>query len=133
MLDLAVLLEDTARRHPGHDAIVAGDQRLTYAKVDAAANRIAHLLAAHDIRPGDKVALSCPNLAWFGIPHDSHREEIKAYVIAAPGTTPSESSLIEWAKQHMAAYKYPRQIEFVSALPMTSTGKILKRELRTPH
>ncbi|MFD7845924.1 AMP-binding protein, partial [Nocardia sp. NPDC059764] len=67
MLNLAVLLEDTARRNPGRDAIVAGDQRLTYAQVDAAANRIAHLLAAHDIRPGDKVALSCPNLAWFPI------------------------------------------------------------------
>ncbi|MGW4119818.1 long-chain-fatty-acid--CoA ligase [Nocardia sp. NPDC004711] len=67
MLNLAVLLEDTARRHPGHDAIVAGDQRLTYAQVDVAANRIAHLLAARDIQRGDKVALSCPNLAWFPI------------------------------------------------------------------
>ncbi|MFF0610334.1 long-chain fatty acid--CoA ligase [Nocardia tengchongensis] len=69
--------------------------------------------------------------AVVGIPHDSHGEEIKAYIIAAPGTEPSEHSLIDWAKQRMAAYKYPRHIEFVSTLPMTSTGKILKRELRT--
>ena len=67
MLNLAVLLEDTARRDPGRDAVVAGDQRLSYAQVDAAANRVAHLLVAHDIQPGDKVALSCPNLVWFPI------------------------------------------------------------------
>ncbi|MEV6426143.1 long-chain fatty acid--CoA ligase [Nocardia sp. NPDC051463] len=71
--------------------------------------------------------------AVVGIPHNSHGEEIKAYIIAAPGTTPSESSLIDWVKERMAAYKYPRHIEFVSALPMTSTGKILKRELRAHH
>ncbi|MCP2316385.1 long-chain acyl-CoA synthetase [Nocardia amikacinitolerans] len=69
--------------------------------------------------------------AVVGIPHHSHGEEVKAYIIAAPGTAPSEDSLIDWAKQRMAAYKYPRHIEFVAALPMTSTGKILKRELRT--
>ncbi|WP_433560490.1 long-chain-fatty-acid--CoA ligase [Nocardia sp. CA-151230] len=69
--------------------------------------------------------------AVIGIPHRSHGEEIKAYVIAAPGTDPSEASLIDWARQRMAAYKYPRHIEFVPTLPMTSTGKILKRELRT--
>jgi long-chain acyl-CoA synthetase len=37
--------------------------------------------------------------------------------------------LLTWGKEQMAAYKYPRIIEFVSTLPMTSTGKILKREL----
>ncbi|MEU0506699.1 long-chain fatty acid--CoA ligase, partial [Nocardia sp. NPDC005998] len=67
MLNLSVLLEDTARNNPHHDAIVAGDDTLTYAQVDAVTNQVAHLLVAHDIRPGDKVALSCPNLAWFPI------------------------------------------------------------------
>ena len=37
--------------------------------------------------------------------------------------------LLAWGKEQMAAYKYPRIVEFVTALPMTSTGKILKREL----
>ncbi|MFE3254321.1 long-chain fatty acid--CoA ligase [Nocardia sp. NPDC059091] len=69
--------------------------------------------------------------AVVGVPHDSHGEEIKAYIIPAPGTLPTEDALIGWARQQMAAYKYPRHIEFVPALPMTATGKILKRELRT--
>jgi len=45
---------------------------------------------------------------------------------------PSASSeeLVEWSKQQMAAYKYPRIIEIASTLPMTATGKILKRELQ---
>ncbi|MET8878818.1 AMP-binding protein, partial [Nocardia sp. NPDC004604] len=67
MLNLSVLLEDTARNNPHRDAIVADDDTLTYAQVDAVTNQVAHLLVAHDIQPGDKVALSCPNLAWFPI------------------------------------------------------------------
>ncbi|MET8878793.1 hypothetical protein, partial [Nocardia sp. NPDC004604] len=51
----------------------------------------------------------------------------------APGTAPTEDALIGWARQQLAAYKYPRHIEFVDTLPMTATGKILKRELRTNH
>ncbi|MEU0503534.1 long-chain fatty acid--CoA ligase, partial [Nocardia sp. NPDC005998] len=67
MLNLSTLLESSAHRYPHRDAVVAGDQRLTYEHVDAAANQVAHLLVEHGIEPGDKVALSCPNLAWFPI------------------------------------------------------------------
>jgi long-chain acyl-CoA synthetase len=65
MLNLSVLLEDTSRSHPGRTAIVLGDVRLTYAEVDAAANRVANLLVSRGVEPGDKVALSCPNLPAF--------------------------------------------------------------------
>jgi long-chain acyl-CoA synthetase len=41
----------------------------------------------------------------------------------------TEDELVAWAKEQMAGYKYPRIVEFVDALPMTATGKILKREL----
>ncbi|MEV0619150.1 long-chain fatty acid--CoA ligase [Nonomuraea sp. NPDC050404] len=68
--------------------------------------------------------------AVVGIAHESHGEEVKAYVIRTPGTTITEDELIAWGKENMAAYKYPRIIEFRDALPMTATGKILKRELR---
>ncbi|MGW4633796.1 long-chain-fatty-acid--CoA ligase [Nocardia sp. NPDC004415] len=67
MLNLAVLLEDSARNHPGRVAVVSGGARLTYAEVDAAANQVAGLLAGRGIGAGDKVALSCPNTAWFPI------------------------------------------------------------------
>jgi long-chain acyl-CoA synthetase len=69
-------------------------------------------------------------VAVVGIPHASHGEEIKAYVIKTPGDTTTEDELIAWGKENFASYKYPRIIEFRDALPMTATGKILKRELR---
>ncbi|SDM21459.1 long-chain acyl-CoA synthetase [Nonomuraea maritima] len=68
--------------------------------------------------------------AVVGVPHGSHGEEVKAYVIRTPGSELTEDELIAWCKQMMAAYKYPRIIEFRDTLPMTATGKILKRELR---
>ena len=67
--------------------------------------------------------------AVIGVPHDSHGEEIKAVVIKNAGAEITEDELVAWGKEQMAAYKYPRIVEFVDALPMTSTGKILKREL----
>jgi long-chain acyl-CoA synthetase len=67
--------------------------------------------------------------AVIGVPHDSHGEEVKAYVILHAGAQTTEQELLAWGKEQMAAYKYPRMVELVSALPMTSTGKILKREL----
>ncbi|MCX6396730.1 MAG: long-chain fatty acid--CoA ligase [Propionibacteriales bacterium] len=67
MLNLSVLLEDSARNYPDRDALVLGDTRLTYAQVNAAANQVANLLVERGIEPGDKVALSCPNLPYFPI------------------------------------------------------------------
>src|SRR3569833_3333613 len=67
MLNLSVFLEDSARNYPERVAVVLGDQRLTYAQVAAAANQVANLLVHCGIRPGDKVALSCPNLPYFPI------------------------------------------------------------------
>ena len=67
--------------------------------------------------------------AVIGVPHESHGEEIKAVVIPAPNATITEDELIAWSKEQLAAYKYPRIVEFRDELPMTATGKILKREL----
>ncbi|MFD0592280.1 hypothetical protein ACFQZ4_06650 [Catellatospora coxensis] len=67
--------------------------------------------------------------AVVGVPHDSHGEEVKAFVIRSEGAQIGERELISWCQDTMAAYKYPRLIEFVTSLPMTATGKILKREL----
>jgi len=68
-------------------------------------------------------------VAVIGVPHDSHGEEIKAVVVPAPGAEVTPEELVAWGKEQFAAYKYPRIVEIVDALPMTSTGKILKREL----
>ena len=80
----------------------------------------------------EEVLLTHPEVslaAVIGIPHESHGEEIKAFVIRKPGATVTEDELIAWGKEQMAAYKYPRLVAFVDSLPMTATGKILKREL----
>ncbi|MBO3749133.1 long-chain fatty acid--CoA ligase [Streptosporangiaceae bacterium NEAU-GS5] len=68
--------------------------------------------------------------AVVGIAHESHGEEVKAYVIKTAEATISEDELIAWGRENMASYKYPRIVEFRDSLPMTATGKILKRELR---
>jgi long-chain acyl-CoA synthetase len=67
--------------------------------------------------------------AVVGVPHESHGEEIKAYVILNDGASITEDELVAWGKEQMASYKYPRIVEFRDTLPMTATGKILKREL----
>jgi long-chain acyl-CoA synthetase len=69
-------------------------------------------------------------VAVIGIPHDEMGEEIKAFVVLKEGYSMTETELIEWTKEHIAAYKYPRHIAFVKSLPMSATGKILKKELR---
>jgi long-chain acyl-CoA synthetase len=67
--------------------------------------------------------------AVIGVPHDSLGEEVKAYVIRTEGATATEDDLIAWSREQMAAYKYPRIVTFVDSLPMTATGKLLKRAL----
>ena len=67
--------------------------------------------------------------AVIGVPDDENGEEIKAFVIRNDGDATTEDELVDWCADQMAAYKYPRSVQFVDALPMTATGKILKREL----
>ena len=69
-------------------------------------------------------------VAVIGVPHEEMGEDIKAFVVLKPGQSVSEAGLISWTKERIASYKYPRYVEFISALPMNATGKILKMELR---
>jgi long-chain acyl-CoA synthetase len=71
-------------------------------------------------------------VAVVGVPHPSHGEEVKAFVVRTPGAAITEADLVAWCRENMAAYKYPRTVEFRDSLPMTATGKILKRELARP-
>jgi len=68
--------------------------------------------------------------AVIGTAHASHGEEVKAVVALRPGHSLTADELIAWCKERLAAYKYPRVVEFVKELPKGPTGKILKRELR---
>lgn len=68
--------------------------------------------------------------AVVGVPDEYRGETVKAFVSLKPGESVTEESLIAFCKERIAAYKYPRQIEFVEELPKTASGKILRRELR---
>jgi long-chain acyl-CoA synthetase len=70
-------------------------------------------------------------VAVVGVPHEELGEEAKAYIVLKEHQDVSENELITWTKERIAAYKCPRFIEFTNALPMSATGKILKRELRS--
>ena len=71
-------------------------------------------------------------VAVVGVPHATHGEEVRAVLVLKPGKTATAESIVAWSKERMASYKYPRLVEIVAALPMTATGKVLKRELRKP-
>jgi len=65
-----------------------------------------------------------------GIPHEKWGEEIKAFIVCKKDQSITGEEIIVWAKERMASYKYPRLIEFTDALPLSASGKILKRVLR---
>jgi long-chain acyl-CoA synthetase len=85
-----------------------------------------------DPREVEEVLMTHPDVslaAVVGVPDESHGEEIKAFVILNEGAAVTGEELVAWSKEQMAAYKYPRIVEVADSLPMTATGKILKREL----
>jgi long-chain acyl-CoA synthetase len=67
--------------------------------------------------------------AVIGIPHESHGEEVKAIVALKDGAAATAEEITAYCREHLAAYKYPRVIEFRDVLPKGPTGKILKKEL----
>ncbi len=71
--------------------------------------------------------------AAIGVPDALRTEIVKVIVVPAPGVVPSPElarDIQEFVRTRLAAHEYPRLVEFVEALPMTATGKILRRELR---
>lgn len=64
------------------------------------------------------------------ISDDYRGQSTRAYVALRPGTAATEAELIDHCRRGMAAYKYPREVELVHALPRSATGKLLRRELR---
>lgn len=68
--------------------------------------------------------------AVVGIPDEYRGENVKAVLSLKAGASITAEEIIAFCKQRMAAYKYPRVVEFLPELPKTATGKILRRELR---
>jgi len=76
---------------------------------------------------------SVANAAVIGKPDETRGAIVKAFIVLQPGEAPSQA-LIEDIQGHvrgrLAPYEYPREIEFIDALPMTTTGKVQRKELR---
>ena len=73
------------------------------------------------------------NAAVIGKPDETRGSIVKAFIVLQPGHAPT-ANLIEQIQTHvrgrLAPYEYPREIEFIEALPMTTTGKVQRKELR---
>ena len=68
-------------------------------------------------------------VAVAGVPHPKRGETVKAWIVKKEGDQTTEEEIIDWSKERLARYKYPRLIEFREELPRTTVGKVLKREL----
>ncbi|MBO0692997.1 MAG: AMP-binding protein [Acidimicrobiaceae bacterium] len=82
----------------------------------------------------ERVVASHPSVAMVAVgpvPDDLRGELARAYVVLRPGATATEVDIIDHCRPHLAAYKLPRSVRFVADLPKTSTGKIMRRRLRT--
>ena len=82
----------------------------------------------------ERVIASHPAVAMVAagpVPDQTHGELARAYVVLRPGAAATETEIIEHCRPHLAAYKLPRSVRFVPDLPKTSTGKVMRRELKT--
>lgn len=77
--------------------------------------------------------LTHPAVATVGVvgkPDPVRFEIVKAYVVKKPGASATETELQDWVKARLAGYSYPREVAFLEALPMTVTGKVIRKELK---
>jgi acyl-CoA synthetase (AMP-forming)/AMP-acid ligase II len=96
------------------DMIVSGGENVFPAEVE-------DLLAAHE----DVV-----EVAVFGVDDEKFGQRLKAVVVLRDGAALTEDEIKKHVKANLAGYKVPRDVEFMDELPRTSTGKVLKRELK---
>lgn len=94
------------------------------------------LTAGYNIYPAEleRVIAGHPDVALVAvgsIPDEEKGELAKAYIVPKTDASPNADDIIEYCRKHLAAYKVPRAVQFVDDLPKTSTGKVMRRELRT--
>jgi acyl-CoA synthetase (AMP-forming)/AMP-acid ligase II len=96
------------------DMIVSGGENVFPAEVE-------DLLAGHE---------AIAEAAVFGVEDEDFGQRLKAVVVVRPGRDVAADDVKAYVKSNLAAYKVPRDVEFVDELPRTSTGKVLKRDLQ---
>jgi len=118
--------------HTGDVAIMDEDGYATI--VDRKKDMI--LTAGFNVYPAELERVLCMHpavaLAAVGsIPDEAKGELAKAYVMRKPGAEVTGEALITFCREHLAAYKVPRAVQFVDAVPMTASGKVMRRMLKT--
>ena len=68
--------------------------------------------------------------AVVGRPSERHGEEVVAFVSLAAGAEVTPEDLVDWAREHIGGYKYPREVHLVDAIPLTPVGKIDRKAVR---
>ncbi len=71
--------------------------------------------------------------AVIGVPDDKWGEAVKACVVPKAGISVDEASIINYARERIAAFKCPKSVDFVAEMPRNASGKILRRKLREPY
>ncbi|RBO84049.1 class I adenylate-forming enzyme family protein [Marinomonas aquiplantarum] len=94
------------------------------------------ITAGFNIYPAEleRVIANHPDVAMVAvgpIADEAKGELAKAYIVAKQNTTPDIDQIIAYCREHLAAYKVPRDIQFVDDLPKTSSGKVMRRKLHT--
>lgn len=95
------------------------------------------LTAGYNVYPAEieRVLIGHPSVSLVAVgrePDDVKGEVAHAYVVPTPGSAANADELTRYCRQHLAAYKVPREIHFVADLPTTSSGKLMRRMLRQP-
>ena len=67
--------------------------------------------------------------AVVGVPDAEYGQRLAAYVVPAPGASPTESELRAYVREHLARHKVPREVAIVDTLPRNPTGKLVRRRL----
>jgi long-chain acyl-CoA synthetase len=81
----------------------------------------------------EAIAAACPGVAecaCVGTSDEKTGEAVRLFVVRAPGAALTEADLISHCRRELTAYKVPRQVRFLDALPKSNVGKILRKDLR---
>ena len=117
--------------HTGDVAV--GDEDGRFFLVDRRKDMI--VTAGYNVYPAEieRVIATHPAVAMVAVgsqPDELKGELARAYTVLRPNASATEQEIIDHCRPHLAAYKLPRSVAFVPDLPKTSTGKIMRRELR---
>ncbi|WP_170374591.1 AMP-binding protein [Ruegeria atlantica] len=128
--------EATAEKFRG-DWLITGDRGVWEGEYLRFVGRDDDVITSAGYRIGPAEIEDCllthPAVATVGVvgkPDPLRTEIVKAYVVLKPGAEASGSELQDWVKARLAQYSYPREVAFLEELPMTVTGKVIRKELK---